>query len=222
LPSNDCSHAFCNKNILLVRHGRTDWNDSHRFQGRTDVPLNATGLAQAKKVAARLAAWPFDAVYTSPMARARETAAAIAASREKAPVVMDELTEVNFGSWEGLFFEHIREQNGDRLQEWLGDPFFNMPEGAETWDSIRLRAERARETVFRSSNKRVVMVSHGGTIRALLSVLLGFDPHTIWNIKMSNCALSGIEVRKTQSSLVFSNDALHLDESLEGIPLSVW
>jgi alpha-ribazole phosphatase/probable phosphoglycerate mutase len=222
LSSNDSSHAFFKKNILLVRHGRTDWNDAHRFQGRTDVPLNATGLAQAEKTAARLAAWPIDVIYTSPMTRARETAAAIAAPHGKSPVVLDDLAEVNFGSWEGLFLEDIRKREGDRLQKWLENPFFCMPEDAETWDSIRVRAERVKETVLRSSNERAVMVSHGGVIRALFAVLLDFDPRTVWNIKTSNCALSGIEVRKDQTSLAFSNDVLHLDKNLEGIPLPVW
>ncbi|MDR1621059.1 MAG: histidine phosphatase family protein [Synergistaceae bacterium] len=220
MPSSD--NVFRNRNILLVRHGRTDWNDAHRFQGRTDIPLNAAGLAQAEKTAARLAAWPVDVIYTSPMTRARETATAIAARHGRPPVVLDDLTEVNFGSWEGLFIEDIRKKNGDRLLEWLRNPFFCMPEGAETWSSIRSRAEKVRETVFRSPGERFVVVSHGGVIRALYAVLLGLDPRTVWNIKTSNCALSGIEVRKEQSSLAFSNDTLHLHKSLEGIPLPVW
>jgi alpha-ribazole phosphatase/probable phosphoglycerate mutase len=222
LPSNDCIHNFHNRNILLVRHGRTDWNDAHRFQGRTDIPLNAIGRAQAEKVAARLAAWSMDVIYTSPMTRARETAAAIADLHGKSPVVLDDLAEVNFGSWEGRFFEDIKEQHGDRLQEWLQNPFFCMPEKAETWDSIRARAERVKETVLGSPHERIVMVSHGGIIRALFVAMLGLDPHTVWNIKTSNCALSGIEVRRHQSSLAFSNDVLHLAETLEGIPLPVW
>ena len=205
-----------------MRHGRTDWNDSHRFQGRTDIPLNATGLAQAEKAAARLKAWSIDVIYTSPMTRARETAAAIGAVHGKSPVVLEDLAEVNFGAWEGLFFEDIREKDGERLQEWLRNPFFCMPENAETWDSIRVRAERAKETILCSSGERVVVVSHGGVIRALFAVLLGFDPRTVWNIKTSNCGLSGIEVRKDQTSLAFSNDVLHLDKNLEGIPLPVW
>ncbi|MDR1376291.1 MAG: histidine phosphatase family protein [Synergistaceae bacterium] len=221
MSSNDI-HDFRNRNILLVRHGRTDWNDAHRFQGRTDIPLNATGRAQAEKVAARLAAWSVDVIYTSPMTRARETAAAIAERHGKSPVVLDDLAELNFGSWEGRFFEEIEEQNGDRLREWLRDPFFCMPEKAETWDSILARAERVKETVLRSPYERVVMVSHGGIIRALFVTLLGFDPRTVWSIKTSNCALSGIEVRKHESSLAFSNDAHHLDKTLEGIPLPVW
>ena len=220
MPSNDCIRAFRNRNILLVRHGRTDWNDAHRFQGRTDVPLNATGLAQAEKVAARLAPWPVDVVYTSPMTRARETAAAIAVPHGKTPVVLDNLTEVNFGAWEGLFFEAIREQNKERLQEWLQNPFFRMPEGAETWDAIRARAEDVKETLLRSPHERVIMVSHGGILRALLVVFLGLDPRTVWNVRTSNCGLSGIEIRRDQSSLAFSNDTLHLENL--GMPLPVW
>lgn len=218
LSAND----FRNRKILLVRHGRTDWNDAHRFQGRSDIPLNATGLEQAEKLAERLASWPFDAVYTSPLARARQTAAALGARQGKSPVVLEDLVEVNFGAWEGAYLRHLREKNQEHLWRWLKDPFFHMPEGAETWDEIRVRAERAVKTVFDSEHEHVVLVSHGGVMRALFAVLLGLDPHSVWKIKTSNCAFSGVEVRELETSLAFSNDDLHLKALPEGTGLPVW
>ena len=216
------SNAFCNRKVLLVRHGRTDWNDVNRFQGRSDIPLNEEGLLQATKLAKRLESWPVDVVYTSPMSRARQTAEAIASQHGKEPVVLEGLTEVCFGSWEGQHLRSIRETNHDRLQKWLKDPFFSMPEGAETWDAIRARVERVVDVLFRTDYQRVVMVSHGGTMRALYVVLLGLDPHTVWSVKASNCAMSGVEIREHQSSLAFANDDLHLKGIPEGIRLPVW
>jgi alpha-ribazole phosphatase/probable phosphoglycerate mutase len=97
-----------------------------------------------------------------------------------------------------------------------------MPEGAETWESIRARAQRAMEVVFREEGKRILVVSHGGIMMALFSVLLSLDPHTVWNLKTANCALNGIEVREDQTLLAFSNDVLHLKEDLAGVALPVW
>ena len=220
--------AFCGRQkvclmlkILLVRHGRTEWNDVHRFQGRTDIPLNEAGLAQAEKTARRIEGWPADAVYTSPLTRARQTAEIIAARYKRPPIVLDDLTEVDFGSWEGFHFRQLLEKKDDALLKWISDPFFHMPLGAENWDSIIERSERVADTVLNSGHKHVVVVSHGGMMRGLLVAFLGVDPHTVWKIKSSNCSLTGIEVREHETLLAFANDALHLKE-VPGDHLPVW
>jgi broad specificity phosphatase PhoE len=222
LSTKNCSGAFYNRNIVLMRHGRTDWNDAHRFQGRTDVPLNAKGLAQAEKTAIRLAGWAVDAIYTSPMIRARQTAQAIATLQGVEPIVLDGLVEVDFGPWENQGFKSIEAQYPDLMKAWVRDPFFHQPEGAETWESVRARAEKTVDFILRGQGERIVVVCHGGIIRALFSILLGLDPHVVWNLKSSNCALNGIEVRENQTFLAFSNDELHLKEELSGVALPMW
>jgi len=215
------NHFFARK-ILLVRHGLTDWNYTHRFQGRTDVPLNEKGLLQAEKAARRIEGWPVDAVYSSPLTRARQTADVVAARIQKPTTVLDDLIEVHFGSWEGLHFREKMEKKDESLMKWLADPFFNAPPGAEEWDSIRQRAERAVNSVLNTEHKHIVIVSHGGMIRALLVVFLGLDPHTVWKIRSSNCSLTGIEIREHETSLAFVNDDLHLKENREGKYLPLW
>ena len=216
------SKRFFTRKILLVRHGLTDWNYNNRFQGRTDVPLNEAGLAQAEKAARRIEGWPVDVVYSSPLTRARQTADIIAARLRKNPIIIDDLMEIHFGSWEGLSFRESLEKKDDSLLKWLADPFFHTPPGAEEWDSIRQRAERVANFVLESGHKHVVIVSHGGIIRALLVVFLGLDPHTVWKIRSSNCSLTGIELREHETSLAFANDDLHLKEIREGYHLPLW
>jgi alpha-ribazole phosphatase/probable phosphoglycerate mutase len=208
----------------VVRHGRTEWNDAHRFQGKSDIPLNEAGLLQAGRTAKRLSSWPVDAVYTSPLTRALQTASVIAAPHHKEPIVLEDLAEVDFGEWESRHIDSIREESGDTLSAWYGDPFFHMPEGSETWDSFLARVGRAVRVLLGSPHRNIAVVSHGGVIRALYVVLLGFDPHTVWNIRMSNCALSGIEVRENETFLAFSNDELHLKaaDTPENVNLPVW
>ncbi|MDR2523158.1 MAG: histidine phosphatase family protein [Synergistaceae bacterium] len=208
------------RKILLVRHGRTDWNAEHRFQGRSDVPLNAEGLIQAEKTAKRLAACALDAVYTSPLSRALRTAEAVAAPHEKLPVVLNGLTEVHFGSWEGCLIKTIREREPDSFRRWLDNPFIHAPEGAELWDSILSRAEGTAAAILDSPHRSIAVVAHGGTLRALLVALLGFAPRLAWNVRLSNCSLSGIEVRDGQTYLAFANDDLHL--RYENAALPVW
>ena len=205
----------------MIRHGRTNWNDAHRFQGRTDIPLNEAGLRQAERLAERLASWSLDGVWSSPLLRARQTAAAVAERHGLEPQVLDDLVEVNFGPWEGMHLRTLRETENERLRLWMRDPFFHGPEGSETWEKIRERIERAVATLLQSGKERIVVVSHGGIMRALFAVLLGLDPHSVWNIKTSNCAISGIEIHEYQTSLAFANDDLHLKVP-EGVALPVW
>ena len=87
--------------LILIRHGRTDWNVQGRVQGRTDIPLDETGLRQAAAVARRLSGIRLNAIYTSPLRRAHDTAKAVAAFHDCDIYVSEKLTEINFGAWEG-------------------------------------------------------------------------------------------------------------------------
>ena len=86
--------------LILIRHGRTDWNVQGRVQGRTDIPLDETGLRQAAAVARRLSGIHLNAIYTSPLRRAHDTAKAVAAFHSCDVHVAQQLTEINFGAWE--------------------------------------------------------------------------------------------------------------------------
>ena len=87
--------------LILIRHGRTDWNVQGRVQGRTDIPLDETGRRQAAAVAQRLSGIRLNAIYASPLTRAHDTAKAVAAFHDCDIYVSEKLTEINFGAWEG-------------------------------------------------------------------------------------------------------------------------
>src|ERR671936_1145808 len=104
--------------LLLARHGETDWNRARRWQGHADRPLTERGRAQAAELAARLAEIPLDAVYSSDLRRARETAAAVARRKELPVFELRELREVDVGSWEGLTRDEAEARFPDGFRRW--------------------------------------------------------------------------------------------------------
>ncbi|MFD5214787.1 histidine phosphatase family protein [Microbacterium sp. NPDC058345] len=158
--------------LTLVRHGQTDWNLERRIQGTTDIPLNDTGRADARAAAAALTGLRPDAIYASPLVRARETAHIIAGELGlAAPAITRGLREREFGDGEGMLVADYLTRYGD----WnAGVP------GAETLAQVRDRALDSLERIDRASRRRsapraesIVVVSHGGVIRALLMHVSG-------------------------------------------------
>ena len=210
------------RRIILARHGQTEWNMQYRFQGRTNTKLTEEGKRQAHALAARLSSWPPDVIYTSPLDRAYYTATAIAKHHNLIPVILPELEEINFGTWEGESIPQLQKEQSSNFSRWRSDPFFYPPEGAETWEKLYVRLSIAVKTFLQGSYKRIVVVSHGGVMRALYAVFLGLNPHKVWNMDVSNCAMSGVEMRHGRPCLVFANDDLHVRAGKLGENLPVW
>jgi probable phosphoglycerate mutase len=147
--------------ILLARHGETDWNLERRVQGHSDTPLNETGRAQARALADELADEPVDAVYSSDLDRAYETAL-IVADRKGLPVTtLRELREKHFGTWEGLTDEEVWERYPESLQGHWGD--------GETGEEMSRRVLAALHTIAAEHpDGRVLVVAHGGPLRLVL------------------------------------------------------
>jgi 2,3-bisphosphoglycerate-dependent phosphoglycerate mutase len=166
--------------VILVRHGETEWNRERRWQGWADPPLNALGRRQAAELAERLRETPFDAVYTSDLRRAHETALIVAEPHE-VPVVGDRgLREIDVGSWSGLTKQEIDER------------FDGMRVDGETREQHRERVlAAAARIVSAHPGGRILLVSHGGTMRALADAFEG---------PIDNCGV--IELRWVDDRLV--------------------
>ena len=197
------------KKMLLIRHGKTNWNVEARFQGTTDIPLNSEGYEQALKTAERLNSWQGAAIYSSPLRRAMQTAELIAGDT---PIIqLEGLTEINFGVWEGALVSDIRKNNKEALDAWHRDGFFSIPENAETWEQIYSRVCKAVNICLQREDERIIIVAHGGIIRALMIDLLQLDPHSAWRLAVYNCSISAIDICRGVNNLVFLNDTLHLN-----------
>ena len=160
--------------VYLARHGQSDWNAAGRWQGHADRPLTALGLRQAAELAEELASIPLDAVYSSDLRRARETAEAVAAPRGQTVVVLRELREVDVGSWSGLTRAEARERFPQGFRRWA-DGGHGWNDG-ETYEHMAERVvEAVRDLAAGQAEGTVLVVSHGGPIRALHAVALGLD-----------------------------------------------
>lgn len=158
--------------LLLVRHGETDWNRERRFQGHADQPLNEAGREQARELAELLAGERIDAVYTSDLRRARETAEILASRLDAEVVVLRELREIDVGSWQGLSWPEIEELHPDGAERWHRDG--HGWDGGESYDELGERIVAAlRSIAARHPGQRVLVVGHGGTVRATRAFVEG-------------------------------------------------
>jgi probable phosphoglycerate mutase len=147
--------------FLLVRHGETDWNFERRVQGHADRPLNETGRAQARALADELAGEPIDAVYSSDLVRAHETARIVAERLGLDVIALPDLREKHFGTWEGLTDREILARFPDARRGHWGD--------AETTEDVARRVLGALRRIAQTHPKgRVLVVAHGGPVRAAL------------------------------------------------------
>ena len=167
--------------ILLARHGETDWNREGRWQGWADPPLNELGRRQAAALAEELRDTPFDAVYTSDLKRAHETAEIVAALHGVSVVADRELREIDIGSWSGLTKPEIEKRfpEGER------------PDG-ETTEQHSARVVAAVERIAREHHgERILIVTHGGTMHRLIDAA-GAENVT----RLDNCAVLELHFRE--------------------------
>ena len=160
------------RRILLTRHGETEWNALGRLQGHTDIPLNAVGRDQARALAAGFADAGIAAVWSSDLARARETAEIVAAALDlAAPIADPELRERQFGVFEGLTRHECATHHPEAWQAWQAQT--GSPPGGEPRAAAIARLARALGRIAATGGGPALVVSHGGVMRLWLMELLG-------------------------------------------------
>jgi len=202
--------------FILVRHGQTEWNRIERFRGRADVPLNETGLAQAEATGRRVASeWQPVAIYSSPLSRAIRTADAISRYSNLSILTHPGLTDIHYGEWQGLTYAEVRQRYPYILQMRVQDPIGYAAPGGETVGQMTARVCAAIEEIAaKHDGGSVLVVTHGGPLRAVVCDLLAVEPRRGWRIMVENCSVTVIEITAGQpdrSRLVLFNDVCHLN-----------
>ncbi len=202
--------------LCLVRHGETAWNAETRIQGQLDVPLNATGVAQARAVANALASEHFDAIYASDLLRARETAQAVA-HRLHLPVVFDiRLRERHFGRFQELTYAQARELHGaDYARFEQREPDWPLPGG----ESLSAMAERVTaavdDIVARHRGEQVLVVSHGGVLDILYRRASGRGLSAPRDFLLPNAALNWLDIVGDDWSVALWGERAHLLQTMD-------
>ena len=209
--------------LFLIRHGATTASAEDRFAGAIDTPLSDEGRRQARLLGQRLAREDIDAVYSSPLSRATETARL--ACREPVPIA--DLREIAHGHWEGLTRAEAEQRFPKEIAAWEEDPFTFAPDGGESGVSVLARALPViRDIVERHQGGRVVVVSHKATLRLVLCSLLGIDAKGYRDrLDQSPACLNVVDFRDpVRARLMLFNDTSHYANAprVAGPALSSW
>lgn len=200
--------------LIVLRHGSTPWNRERRYQGCVDIRLSDEGRAQAEAAARALADRPFTAVYASPLARAQETAQAVA-SRHGLPVLTaPAFREICHGLWETLTVAEVRAQFPDVYAAWLERPHtVTMPNG-ESLADLRARVLEGLDQLRTAhADGTVCLVTHGITVRLVILEALGLPPERLWSIHASSTGISEIEFHRGGVTVDRINTVAHLSGS---------
>ena len=197
--------------LYMLRHGRTPWNAEGKLQGRTDIPLSEEGRASARETREQLQNITFDAAFSSPLQRARETAEIILGEKAVEVCPDERLIELSFGAAEGTCISDLEEDEQPTLHLFGSPEAYEPPEGGESYAALLERCERfLREEIIPHAGewKNVLIVAHGGTVRGLFSAMFGAKSNEIYGSRVQkNCAVNIVDYTDGVYRLdVFANE----------------
>ena len=202
--------------LIVIRHGETDWNRQHRFQGQIDVPLNVLGLEQARRLGLRLAREPIDVLVVSDLQRARQTAQTVADAQGHQPQIEPLWREQGFGILEGLDVPTIRSHHADLWAQWLRhEADYALPQGGESNLAFHARVMQALNALVAAhAGARVAVVTHGGVLDMLWRSAQALPLSGARACEIPNTGINRLRWAGGVLQIVDWGDAAHL----EGLP----
>jgi len=197
---------------ILLRHGDTRLSPEHRFSGVCDLPLSASGIQQAQAAACRLATGaPIDAVVSSPLRRAVDTAVVAAAELGLTSVTDDDLRETDFGDWDGFTLAEVQQRWPAAAAAWRRDPE-QAPPGGESFADTAHRVNRACDRLLRDrGGQTILVVSHITPIKILLCRALDAPLGTLYRLYLGSASINEIQWYGREFAAVHCvNDTSHL------------
>ncbi|MDD2235479.1 MAG: histidine phosphatase family protein [Desulfitobacteriaceae bacterium] len=200
--------------IILTRHGETEWNIERRVQGRLDSPLTKKGLTQARSLALRLRNESIQYLYSSDSPRALATAEEIRREIQLGRVISEpRIREFSFGDWEGKLWDELRQNYRDIFRIWDSTPqLVQVPSGDNMYCFSEKVWEYFRELITKHRGETICLVSHGLTLKLLVTKALGFTVDEWLKTPMQfNTAVNILEVKGTKINPVILGDCSHLE-----------
>jgi len=196
--------------IILVRHGETEWNVEEIYRGRIDINLDEVGIKQAKLLGEYLSNLELDAIYSSPLRRALDTANIIAQYQKVGIQVTNGLVDLDYGEWQGLPEREVKKLYQTLHNEWHTNPDRVKMPGGESLADVRERAAGVVNDVISKYKGSVVLVSHRVVNKVLICFLLGLDNGHFWNIKQDVGGITTFSYEGGCFILTRHNDTSHL------------
>lgn len=199
------------KTLFIVRHGESEWNHARRIQGHLDSPLSRHGRQQAKLLG-KLLPGKLDAVYSSDLTRAIQTAELSTGLSRDRIVLTPDLREIGFGKWEGMSPDEVREKYPEDWELFRKDPINGRPAYTESTSSLSQRVQRFLEGLHRDfPGRKAACYTHGGVVRMMLINILGLPPACWRTLRVANTGLTRVDFHDdAQPLLVYYNVTTHL------------
>lgn len=197
--------------IILVRHGETEWNVEEVYRGRIDINLDEAGVRQAELLGEYLSNLELDAIYSSPLRRALDTANIIAQYQKVGIQVTNGLIDFNYGEWQGLPEREVKRLYQTLHNEWHTNPDRVKMPGGESLADVRERAVGVVNDVISKYRGGIVLVSHRVVNKILICSLLGLDNAHFWNIKQDVAGITTFSYVGGRFILTKHNDTSHLE-----------
>ena len=204
--------------IILARHGETEWNVQEIFRGRIDIALNETGIKQAELLAEYLRHLKIEAIYSSPLKRALKTAEVIASHHKLDIEIAPGLIDLDFGKWQGLTHQEVKDKYKELYTEWISCPDKVKIPAGESLNDVRKRATAVVDEVIAKYEGTVVLLSHRVVNKVLICALLGLDNSHFWNIRQDTCGITTFTYENERFILTKHNDTSYL-RAIQRAPL---
>lgn len=198
--------------ILLIRHGETQWNRELVFRGRRDIPLSERGLRQAELLARRLQDCKIDAIFSSPLSRALQTGQPTADALGLTVYPEDAINDLDFGLWSGLSVDQVKAKYPEQFEKWRANPLeMDFPEGDSLRDA-RLRSFDWLKRISGEDYARIALVTHKVILKLLILSVLDAPERAYWQIHLGTCSISSLSSRDEMLEINYLNDTHHYDE----------
>lgn len=199
--------------IILVRHGETEWNLSGRWQGHADSALSERGVSQAKSLGKRMATMPVDVVYSSDLERAMHTSRLAGISSDWDALALSELRERDLGVLEGMTTSEMESKQPDVYRRFLNEGPNYQPPGGESFQQFFDRCSNAVEKlVDKHPGKKILGFTHGGVLGVIFRKVLNIGLDVERNFLLLNCSINKIQKSNGKWHLVSWGDVAHLQE----------
>jgi broad specificity phosphatase PhoE len=198
--------------LILARHGETVWNVEKIYRGRTDVSLDEVGIKQAELLGKYLSNWELEAIYSSPLKRALDTANIIASYQKVGVYIAEGLIDFDYGEWQSLPEQEAKRLYPTLHNEWHNNPHKVRMPGGESLEDVRKRAIEVVNDVLSKYQGSILLVSHRVVNKVLICSLLGLDNSHFWNINLDVGGITIFNYVDRRFVLTSHNDTSHLQE----------